>query len=741
MKQFFFLLLCAFFTTGLTQARDLPQSNLESYEAWDPETVHAFERILVQDGGRVKPIYTVSRFTLMSFSGKSRAKFETKDGEKHNLHYSEWMLNVLFRGEIAKDIPVFVVDNSEAVVQIGVSPKSKKRTVYSYNDLVPGRARLAELAAQYNEKHQKFVQSEKRDRQFELDPVEGMVRNLGGNISSFEFLVGQLGFARDGKILVNENILPQELLDLAAKTSPMKMLREMPMPEMSIDQLVRVIQSPPASDEAEKTLQDVFRLYFFFANTSRGLNFFPPQDREVETWLSASDVMIKGLESKEARPWCADQLESIEKLVDAEKEGEENFRSAIDSFVESQHAVSDPAGEGLYVDQEISLYRSMPFHKALYFFVGAFLVLAFSWLAPGSTFGKIMLIIASAFALAGLVFDVYGIWLRCIVRQRPPITNLYDTIIFITATAVFLGLLIELFTRISIGTLLAVIAGVGGMFLSIKYEAKEASDTMDPLVAVLDTNFWLATHVTIINIGYAAALAAAVIGVVYLGALYFSKLRSMSLDTFAKWHGIIFATVLVLFLIIKVPSDKALQYLALYLGIAVVFYGATIPFRRESDASGDQKNFFRTLTRMNYGIICFCLLFSLVGTVLGGIWANYSWGRFWGWDPKENGALMICLWTLVILHGRMAGWIRDLGVHMQSIFLAIITTFSWWGVNNLGVGLHSYGFTEGVWGALYTSWAILGIFLFMGVVIWFSNRAQKASRREAPASRKSTATA
>jgi hypothetical protein len=77
----------------------------------------------------------------------------------------------------------------------------------------------------------------------------------------------------------------------------------------------------------------------------------------------------------------------------------------------------------------------------------------------------------------------------------------------------------------------------------------------------------------------------------------------------------------------------------------------------------------------------------------------------------------------------MAGWIRDLGVHMNSIILAIITTFSWWGDNNLGVGLHSYGFTEGVWGALYSSWAVLGIFMAMGVVIWFVERARKAERK------------
>ena len=181
----------------------------------------------------------------------------------------------------------------------------------------------------------------------------------------------------------------------------------------------------------------------------------------------------------------------------------------------------------------------------------------------------------------------------------------------------------------------------------------------------------LATHVTIINIGYAAGLVSAIIGIIYLTGRFFGMLRGKT-----------------------------------------------------------NKDFNQVLTRMNYGVICFCLFFSLVGTVLGGIWANYSWGRFWGWDPKENGALMICLWTLVILHGRMGGMIREIGIHMNSLVLAIIVTFSWWGVNNLGVGLHSYGFTEGVWGSLYTSWMVLGVFMLMGVAVWFQERKKKSTAKD-----------
>jgi ABC-type transport system involved in cytochrome c biogenesis permease subunit len=671
------LAILAFLPLGLS-AREAPKSALQNYVPWEDETVHTFENLLVQQDGRVKPLYSVARFTLLQFSGKSKVSFQTQDGETHSIHYADWLLDVLFRGQIAKDLPVFIVDDSAAVVQIGVSPKSK-RDRYSYNELVVGRAKLAELGAQYAEKQDLYEKSEKRDAQYELDRIEGMILTLGRNISSFEYLVGQFGFARQGEMLVNENILPQELTDLAKKLDTVEMLEK--MPEMTLEQLVQTIRQQPGESEDERTFTGALRLFFFHANSARGLNLFPPQEKDNEVWVSGGDTLLAGLASKEDRPWATDQLGSIRTLVLAQKEGEAAFHEALKAFSTKQNAIADARGEGKYSEMEITLYRGKWFTYSLYCFVIAFVVMAFSWLTPASRVGGILILVASLLALLGFFLDVYGITLRSIIRQRPPITNLYDTVLFITATAVLLGLLIEYFTRVGIGTLVAVLSGVLGMFLAMKYEAKEATDTITQLVAVLDTNFWLATHVTIINIGYAAGLVAAIIGVIYLAGRF-----------------------------------------------AMMLMGKT------------NKEFFQVLTRMNYGVICFCLFFSLVGTVLGGIWANYSWGRFWGWDPKENGALMICLWTLVILHGRMGGMIRDLGIHMNSIILAMIVTFSWWGVNNLGVGLHSYGFTEGVWGALYGSWMVLGVFMLMGVIVWFRERSAKASRDNL-ATPKSTVTA
>jgi ABC-type transport system involved in cytochrome c biogenesis permease subunit len=252
--------------------------------------------------------------------------------------------------------------------------------------------------------------------------------------------------------------------------------------------------------------------------------------------------------------------------------------------------------------------------------------------------------------------------------QRPPITTLYETILFITATAALFGLIAEWITKKHLGLLIAAVSGTAGMFLAIRFESMEGQDTMQQLQAVLITNFWLATHVPIINLGYSAGMVSAILGMVYI---------------IRRLIGNIVA-----------GDDNA-----------------------------------RSLTRMGYGFDGAALFLSLIGTVLGGIWANYSWGRFWGWDPKENGALMIVLMSLIILHARLGGYIRELGLHMCNIVLGMIVVFSWFATNQLGVGLHAYGFTDGVWRWLYTFWATQVALLLVGV--WFSWQARQLTNLKA----------
>lgn len=230
--------------------------------------------------------------------------------------------------------------------------------------------------------------------------------------------------------------------------------------------------------------------------------------------------------------------------------------------------------------------------------------------------------------LLALVVHTFGLGSRMYLQGRPPVTNLYSSAVFIGWGTVVIGLIMDRIFRDGIG--LACAAAIGFITLIIAHHLAASGDTLEMLQAVLDTNIWLATHVVTITIGYSAMFLAGTLAIVYVVRGVFT--RSLT------------------------------------------------------------KEAAQSLSNMTYGVICFATLFSFVGTVLGGIWADQSWGRFWGWDPKENGALLIVLWCGIILHAKLANYIGQRGLMIMALLGNVITSFSWFGVNMLGVGLHSYGF-------------------------------------------------
>ena len=267
-----------------------------------------------------------------------------------------------------------------------------------------------------------------------------------------------------------------------------------------------------------------------------------------------------------------------------------------------------------------------PFYYAavLYFF--AFVLGAASWIGWTEPLRRASIwLLWFTFAL-----HTFALVARIYISGRPPITNLYSTAIFIGWAGVLLALMFESIYRLGLGNIVASV--IGFLTLLVAYNLSLDGDTFIVLQAVLDTQFWLATHVVTINLGYATTYLAGLWGAVY----------------------ILFAHVF------PVLDDDARHKL------------------------------LRTL----YGTLCFAIFFSFVGTVLGGLWADDSWGRFWGWDPKENGALMIVLWNALVLHARWGALVKGRGLATLAVAGNIITTWSYFGVNELGVGLHAYGASE-----------------------------------------------
>ncbi|MCA9292914.1 MAG: cytochrome c biogenesis protein CcsA [Phycisphaerales bacterium] len=277
---------------------------------------------------------------------------------------------------------------------------------------------------------------------------------------------------------------------------------------------------------------------------------------------------------------------------------------------------------------EAAFNRAGVFQRATVLYLLSGLALMISWLrwrVPLTRTAALLLIVTILAHTLGIVTRIY-------LSGRPPVTNLYSSALFIGWGMVLLGIVLEHFFRSGAALFTAAVSGFLTLMVARGLVTTGSGDTMAVLQAVLDTNFWLATHVIIITLGYSSTYLAGLLGAMYI-------------------------------------------------------FRATLTRSMNKDES-------RRLGQMIYGIVCFATLASFVGTILGGIWADQSWGRFWGWDPKENGALIIVLWNALILHARWGGMARARGIAVLAVAGNIVTSWSWFGVNMLGRGLHSYGFIE-----------------------------------------------
>lgn len=633
MRYGFSLLLALVVMCGACAAQ--PVDTPSSPPRWDKDVLDRFATLPIQDQGRIKPMDTFAQFTLLRLNGQRRYS----DADKTRLSATEWLLNVLLYPDAAAHYRNFLVQSSEAVVAIGIPPHAARRDRYSYHELLPGRATLMTLAQRYAE-----TPAAGRSR------VEQQILHLATNVRQFEELLHFFEFARR-RFAVSGN---SELAAAFPETEGVPLsdtLRRAPAVLQAVRRRIDTI-SDEALEVERAAMGGLLNELEQAVAASDGLALFPPDDVEDKTWRSPADIAASVFDVAQERSEPLDLLAALERLYAAKNEPAV-FAAALSDFHGAVTARALARGEGQKIPLEVAYYRGKYLFYSQWLFVLSFVLIAVSWVTPGRRW---LHYINPAAVTAPTVLLIIGITLRSIIRGRPPVTTLYETILFCTAVAAVTALIIEAMSRRRIAVAVGAFLGALGMFIANRYEAKEAVDTMPSLIAVLDTNFWLATHVTTITIGYGACLFAGALAHVYIFGRLFRA--------------------------------------------------------RENDPE-----FYPHLGRLVYGVVCFGLFFSILGTVLGGIWANESWGRFWGWDPKENGALMIVLWGLALVHLRLGGHIRAMGVCVSSVVLGMITAFSWWGVNLLGVGLHSYGFTSGILNILLAFWILESAAALIGIAV------------------------
>ena len=320
---------------------------------------------------------------------------------------------------------------------------------------------------------------------------------------------------------------------------------------------------------------------------------------------------------------------SSEGQLSGSKEREDLKKAVLNFQQEIQSKYPSYGESSSKISVELHYNKLNPFRWSWVFYLLGFLFLFLYFLFRKKTLFYIALsVFASAFCLQG-----YGMALRSFIMGRPPVTNMYETVIWVPWVAVILGAL--LWWRQKMFAIFACACSVALFCLLLADSAPTLLDgRLEPLEAVLRSNFWLTTHVLIITMSYSAFFLAFAIGDVLLFMfLYPKRFHFQNFRAYAKC------------------IDRSIQ-------VGVVLLAA--------------------------------------GTILGGIWADYSWGRFWGWDPKETWALISLLGYLALLHGRLVGWVKEFGLAVGAVLIFFLVVMAWYGVNYvLGQGLHSYGFGSG----------------------------------------------
>jgi len=568
-------------------------------KAWIPSTkpdqidYYDAGQIPVLHNGRFKPLDTVAQSTLQAISGRTEVQDENK---KIVASAMQWYMDLYdsrepFQGK-ASEYKIFRIDNDAVLGMMKLKPRPEFFR-YSAKELEP-QYKLFEVEL---EKVQ-----EKQRKNKKLDLRDTKIMDLGKKLKLYSEL-----FKGTTPHLVPPQEEKEEWQTIESIDKNVTYTRdeidevERRCAEILVDILKQQGIKPSDLSEEEKIrygnrIRDLAQLRLYMDEAPKH------RDRVSPAAGQLTEAMNRGKERNVAE-----------------------FKEALAKY-RNEYLKRLTPDEMADIKFETFLNHFAPFYLCSELYVMVIILTCLAWLAWREPLNQ------SAFWLAALtlVLHTFALLSRMYLQGRPPVTNLYSSAIFIGWACVILCMLMELYYRNGIGNILG--GTLGALTMMMAHFLSEGGDTMELQVAVLDTNFWLATHVTIVTLGYMATFVAGAIGVLYIG------------------RGVFTQTI----------DDKANKMLG----------------------------------GMMYGTICFATLLSFTGTVLGGLWADYSWGRFWGWDAKENGAVMVVIWNTLIIHARWCGLIKIRGMAVLALVGSMVTFWSWFGTNQLGAGLHNYGFNS-----------------------------------------------
>jgi ABC-type transport system involved in cytochrome c biogenesis permease subunit len=569
-----------------------------------------FGRLPVLLNGRIQPLDSVARNSLLQIRSTGDVPLELLPSwqfwrHPKKLRSTDWLLEVCFKPEVADTRNIFLIHHPDIISELKLGDKGIEKSglrYYPFSDLKP---LVTEI----------FTQA-----------------GTAGEVESAQ----QTTYQRQILKLANAINIYQRLKNSIQPEGTTNFVQLLADYEAALPAGVRSMRAQQMGGDADQVALRQFMTLgqkFEAAANQSYPRAVPPLDpaKDRDAWANVGASLLDTIRTQTIPPAVGFYARMAKAYA---QDDAAEFNAAIvgyKNWLAKDFAKEAKKGRSEYYFNQIKLFlHATIIYIFAFVLAGAALLTFGTWPTASESFRR------AAFYLIGLacVVHTFALIYRMTLEGRPPVTNLYSSAIFIGWGACVLGLILERIYKVGLGSAMAGLAGF--ITLLIAHNLALGGDTMEMLQAVLDTNFWLATHVVVVTLGYAATFAAGALAMAYVILGIFTPILSI---------------------------------------------------RKDFDLG-------KALTKMVYAIVCFATLFSFTGTVLGGIWADQSWGRFWGWDPKENGALLIVIWNALILHARWGGLVKERGLMNLAIFGNVITAWSWFGTNMLGIGLHSYGFMD-----------------------------------------------